>query len=723
MTQAMTSVLIGIIVKATALLAIAALLDAAIGRRASAATRHLLWSLTIAALLVLPFAVTALPAWQVRIPVQRAMFAKPAGAAPSSVMAVPDVAARATPAQSIATDEHGQTRPSSVFLRVLPWPFSAGVLLAAIYGFGVLLLLARLALEPVALRRLTRASAPLTDPSWRALLEQSTNEMRVRRPVRLLQSARDVMPLTFGTLAPAIVLPASAGEWTGDRRRAVLLHELAHVARYDCFVQRLTAVACAFYWPHPGVWAAARRLRVERELACDDRVLAAGAPARDYAGHLLDLAHSLRAAPAPATALGMARASQLERRLLAILDAARNRGALGGRGRLVFLAAAIGVILPIVAVRAALVPVEEAIEQNAPAAPATAQDLTGTWDMRPGRDPGAVQISVRTARGSHGRTLRIADVEKVTGNVPGAQAAFSGSRSGTVHFPLVREAGTFTVDGVGSNGVWAGTWTFAPNAAYAADLERRGIGRPTTLDQLDLAIADVGKEYLDALSAAGYAKPNVQLLVRAAQHGVDLGYLKEMTALGYKLGALDPLIRLRDHGVDPSYIRGMAASGISGLAADELVRTRDHGVDPQYIAGLKSLGYTGLPVDTLVTARDHGVDPEYIRGMQAAGFKQTLDELRRTRDHGVDPEYVKGLASLGYTGLSVDALVNARDHGVDPSYVRGMADVGFKSVPLDSLIRMRDHGVDPTYVRKLRDQGVSNLSVDDVIRRRDRGGE
>ena len=74
-------------------------------------------------------------------------------------------------------------------------------------------------------------------------------------------------------------------------------------------------------------------LRVERELACDDRVLAAGAPARDYAGHLLEIAHAFGGAPAPATALGMARARQLEHRLLAILDAARNRAALRRRGR------------------------------------------------------------------------------------------------------------------------------------------------------------------------------------------------------------------------------------------------------------------------------------------------------------------------------------------------------------------------------------------------------
>src|SRR5204862_6293474 len=122
-----------------------------------------------------------------------------------------------------------------------------------------------------------RSAGGRREPSWLAMLEDATTRLRVRRPVRLLRSDRDGMPLTFGTLAPALVLPASADGWTDDRRRAVVLHEVAQVARFDCLVQRLTAIACAFYWPHPGVWWAARRLRAERELACDDRVLAAGA--------------------------------------------------------------------------------------------------------------------------------------------------------------------------------------------------------------------------------------------------------------------------------------------------------------------------------------------------------------------------------------------------------------------------------------------------------------
>ena len=104
------------------------------------------------------------------------------------------------------------------------------------------------------------------------------------------------MPVTMGTLAPSIVVPADADAWDEDRRRAVLLHELAHIARQDCLTQMLAAIACAVYWVHPGVWYVARRLRIEREVACDDRVLAAGAHAPDYAGHLLELAYAGAAA-------------------------------------------------------------------------------------------------------------------------------------------------------------------------------------------------------------------------------------------------------------------------------------------------------------------------------------------------------------------------------------------------------------------------------------------
>ncbi len=131
--------------------------------------------------------------------------------------------------------------------------------------------------------------------------------------------------MAWGLLRPAVVLPEDAEGWSVEQRRAVLTHELGHVKRHDCLTQALAQVACAVYWFHPLAWVAAWRLRVERERACDDLVLRAGASGPDYADHLLQLARGARAAAGPAWALAMARPSQLEGRLLAILDPSLDR--------------------------------------------------------------------------------------------------------------------------------------------------------------------------------------------------------------------------------------------------------------------------------------------------------------------------------------------------------------------------------------------------------------
>jgi HEAT repeat protein len=161
------------------------------------------------------------------------------------------------------------------------------------------------------------------------------------------------MPFACGLLRPTIVLPAECDGWTLDRRRAVLLHELAHVRRRDLVGHTVGRFACALYWFHPLVWTAAKRLRSESERACDDLALNCGARASDYAEHLLDIVTGVRHHATPAVALAMARRKEFEGRMLAILDPELRRGTPSRRqtvglvGALAVMALVVGAAAPV----------------------------------------------------------------------------------------------------------------------------------------------------------------------------------------------------------------------------------------------------------------------------------------------------------------------------------------------------------------------------------------
>jgi beta-lactamase regulating signal transducer with metallopeptidase domain len=180
----------------------------------------------------------------------------------------------------------------------------------------------------IGVRRLGRTATPVRDPACLRLVAECAAVAGVRRRVRVLQGAVATTPLTWGVVRPTVLLPADAGAWPLEYRRAALLHELAHVGRADCLVQLLALGACALFWFHPGVWWCARRLWLERERACDDRVLAGGVRPSVYAECMLriaDAARSRGAGGVPTQAVAavsatIVRPSRLLTRLDAVLD-------------------------------------------------------------------------------------------------------------------------------------------------------------------------------------------------------------------------------------------------------------------------------------------------------------------------------------------------------------------------------------------------------------------
>ena len=292
-------------------------------RGTSAATRHLIWFLAVASLPCLPLLTSLLPSWEK--PLWSVSTGFDSGnqvllALNFSPGAQSEAAATKTP------EAPNKAKISNVNSRKITTHFNTNWL---VFGFiawvaGAALVLIFVAGGQFQLCKLSRTTQPLQSADWKRLLNEVRETLQLRRAVILLQSADNVMPLTWGWWRPVVLLPAEAENWPVERRRIVLLHELAHVKRWDCLTQLAAKIVCAFYWFNPLVWLAARQMCVERERACDDLVLNGGCKASDYAGHLVEIAGAFRRMPRVA-AIAMARPSGLEQRVAAIVDASRTR--------------------------------------------------------------------------------------------------------------------------------------------------------------------------------------------------------------------------------------------------------------------------------------------------------------------------------------------------------------------------------------------------------------
>ena len=248
-------------------------------RKQSAAARHMVWWLAMVAALILPIASQYKPAGVPTVIV-----------APIATTIV--VGPEADAVQSVPLE----------------------VVLLGGWAVGFLLMGARLVMGLVRAYQRRRASTPAP--------------MSVERGgVAVRFSDAISVPETFGLRRPVILLPVEAADWSEERLRVVLAHELTHIDRHDWLTQIVAQFSACVYWFHPLAWYALGQLRSERELACDDGVLRMGYRGSEYAQHLVDVARAVRThTDSLAASVPMATRSQLESRIRAILNPAKNRG-------------------------------------------------------------------------------------------------------------------------------------------------------------------------------------------------------------------------------------------------------------------------------------------------------------------------------------------------------------------------------------------------------------
>lgn len=346
-------------VKSTLLVVLAAGLVFLLSR-SSAALRHRVWTLLFLALLILPPVTLFAPGWNWQVIPRSWQAERSEDAVPEAIpvtTSVPSGVENEPPALAMTpkiTRAADQTEPTlqtqpvpadieqephhAVASTSVPLPTNSQPAtfdwskhtLALIWLGGFLLMLLPLLTGLWGNRRLRKQGQLLDSPDWQRMMTELRNRLGLQRPVTLLSGGPQQMPITFGLRQPCVVLPEDAANWDEERRQVVLLHELAHIKRFDVPLQMIARLGCAMFWFHPLVWWAARQMRLEREHACDDCVLLAGQEPSVYASHLLEIAHQLSNLTRFTTAaLCMARKSQLEGRLLAVLDTSRSRAQAG----------------------------------------------------------------------------------------------------------------------------------------------------------------------------------------------------------------------------------------------------------------------------------------------------------------------------------------------------------------------------------------------------------
>ncbi len=431
-TSAITLPMLAELAGRAALVLALAWIGARLAFRRSASTRYAVWAAGFIAALALPIATGVLPSWRLAV-------LPPADAAPVAASRSVDdtpstrgVSVPTTPTSRAAIDEPPAAdrsaapavqRAETIPATPLPWALMVWAIVAAA-------LVVRYGASLLAVRWMTRHAQPIEDRRWRDALDVASASLGLTRTPRLLASTRVSVPFTCGLLRPVLIVPASALAWDDERIHVVMLHELAHVVRRDCLVQAVTHVVCALYWFNPLAWLGARHLRAERERACDDLVLASGTAGAAYAQHLLDIARAATVDARPrlaSAALAMARPSELEGRLLAILDPRRSR-ARAPHGVLWQVAClAMVIALPLATVRlvartAVVTPPETASAASSAPEPTVApiarsQAAVAPTTKKPSKDPqvaGAVAGGV--AGGVRGGVVGgvVADVERDT---------------------------------------------------------------------------------------------------------------------------------------------------------------------------------------------------------------------------------------------------------------------------------------------------------------------
>jgi beta-lactamase regulating signal transducer with metallopeptidase domain len=497
---------------------------------------------------------------------------------------------------------------------------------------GVLLLSLRTAGGLILIERMRRKEIRPVAADLYARCLALQRRMGLGRVIRFCECHRLDAPAVLGWFRPVVLLPVRAlTGLTEEQIEAVIAHELAHIRRFDCFVNLFQVATETLLFYHPAVWWVSQRIRAEREHCCDDEAIAICGDAVNYA-RALTLMEEWRTAPALMMA---ANRSPLAERVVRVLgwDGA------AGRIRVAGLAASFVCLAGALLAGNAFLGVAHAA-------------LGGGASANQEQGSGSVIVVRPEPASAKERT---------------AQAAKPAAKQQ----PSPASEPQTTNDG--------------KKQSYMDAMAAAGV-KITDVDELiSLKIQGVTPEYIKGMHDLGL-QPNAEELIGMKVQGITPEYVSEMRKFDSN-ASIDDLIGMRVQGITPEYFRE-ARKTYSNLSIEELIGMKVQGITPEYIREFHDLGLQPS-ADDLIGLKVQGVTPSYVKEMRATGLKPNTDELIGMKVQGITPEYVKSMQAAGFKDLDCDELIGAKVQGITPEFIEKARKHGFQNLTLDKLMALK----------------------------------
>ncbi|HZX69101.1 MAG TPA: M56 family metallopeptidase [Candidatus Elarobacter sp.] len=577
-----------------------------------------------------------------------------------------------------------------------------GLAIIAAWSVVVAALLLRLGLAYVAVVRVKRDATPLDDPTITARLRAAGHWRRAT----VASSDEIEIPCAIGFHHPMILIPSAlVASLDRDDLARIVLHESAHLQRYDDCVNALEQIVCAVQFFQPALYLARRRIDFEREVACDDRVLEdSGEPLR-YAECLAQIVQRQVRGRQVAVVPGFVlRRAQVVARVRRIVDRSRDASPHLRFGAVVLGGAVLATTLGIARLQVPLVaPV--AAETVAPAtspAPAAAPiaPVRRVLIVRP-----AVKVRIAGSPLPRVRVLRAANQQPAIAPAPPEVIVIRAPRSVLRVAPRAVTLPPIDVP------------RFAPVAASVPVAPRPRLRTIVIVPLREVSVPELR-----------VSMPEVHLSVPVSDEHISAPDVHVSSQLRFSAASVRVLAQAPDMVVvAPSSRRDDLLAAIDEAkyphpSVDELIALKNHGVSGSFVRAMGALGAARPTIAQLVQLADQGINAAYFGAMQRdLATPPTLDQIVELRSQGVSAGWLEAFAASGYPKLSVADAIALAQQGIPASYVHGLADAGLKGLTPAQLISLRNHGVDASFIRHLNEHGYRNFNVDELIRLRDSG--